>query len=79
MGWAHVRNEQEGSLADVHPSGDFFIYPHSALSGLEQALEGAPLEAGALTEVVQSFYIHAGVETPGITPEALAEVFVYQS
>ena len=67
---------QEGRLADVHLSGDFFIYPVSALSDLEQALEGAALEARALTEVIQSFYIRAGVETPGITPEALAGVFL---
>jgi lipoate-protein ligase A len=46
---------QEGRLADVHLSGDFFIYPQSALSGLEQALAGVPLEARALTEAIQSF------------------------
>ena len=67
---------QEGRLADVHLSGDFFIYPQSALAGLEQALEGAPLEAGPLEAVIEEFYRRQGVETPGITPEALAGVFV---
>ena len=67
---------QEGRLADVHLSGDFFIYPQSALAGLEQALEGAPLEAGPLAAVIEEFYRRQGVETPGITPEALAGVFV---
>ena len=67
---------QEGRLSDVHLSGDFFIYPQSALAGLEQALEGAPLEAGPLAAVIEEFYRRQGVETPGITPEALAGVFV---
>ena len=67
---------QEGRLADVHLSGDFFIYPQSALSSLEQALEGTPLEATALTAAIQAFYAREGIETPGITPEALAGVFL---
>jgi len=71
--------DQEGRLADVHISGDFFIYPRSALSKLEQALEGAPMEAEVLTEVVREFYFREGVETPGITPEVLAGVFLYQT
>jgi lipoate---protein ligase len=66
---------QEGRLADVHLSGDFFIYPQSALSRLEQALAGVPLESSALTEAIQSFYTRNQIETPGITPAALAEAF----
>lgn len=66
----------EGRLADVHLSGDFFIYPTAALGGLEKALEGVPLELEALTQVIQAFYARESVETPGITPEALAGVFV---
>jgi lipoate-protein ligase A len=67
---------QEGRLADVHLSGDFFIYPQSSISGLEQTLEGTPLEGEALEGVIRDFYIREGVETPGITPEALAGVFL---
>jgi lipoate---protein ligase len=66
----------EGRLADVHFSGDFFIYPQSALSGLEQELEGVPLAADALKQAIQDYYTCEGIETPGITPEALAGVFL---
>jgi lipoate---protein ligase len=66
---------QEGRLADVHLSGDFFIYPPSALSGLEQALAGVALEPDGLQSAIQAFYAHQQVETPGITPESLAGAF----
>lgn len=66
----------EGRLADVHLSGDFFIYPQSALSGLEQALEGVPLEGPTLEAAIRDFYTRQAVETPGVTPEALAGVFL---
>lgn len=67
---------QEGRLADVHLSGDFFIYPQSALSGLEQALEGAPLDPSGLEAAIQDFYTRHAIETPGITPQSLAGVFL---
>lgn len=66
----------EGRLSDVHLSGDFFIYPQHALSELEQALEGAALKPEELEAVIRNFYSHQGVETPGITPEVLAGIFV---
>jgi lipoate-protein ligase A len=69
---------QEGRLADVHLSGDFFIYPQTSLAGLEQALEGTMLEREALEGVIGGFYSRQGVETPGITPEALAGVFLVE-
>ncbi|MFM8322917.1 MAG: lipoyl protein ligase domain-containing protein [Chloroflexota bacterium] len=67
---------QEGRLADVHLSGDFFIYPQSSLAGLEQALEGVALEGGALEAAIAGFYARGRIETPGITPQALAGVFL---
>jgi lipoate-protein ligase A len=65
---------EAGKLREVHISGDFFIYPMNALEELETALEGAPADLEALTQTIQDFYRREAVETPGITPESLAEV-----
>ncbi len=67
---------QDGRLSEVHLSGDFFIYPQNSLADLEQALDGAPLEAGAIEALIQDFYTRHAIETPGITPLALAGVFL---
>lgn len=67
---------RDGRLSDVHISGDFFIYPQSALRSLEQVLEGVPLDDGCLNQVIEDFYQHDAVETPGITPGALAGLLV---
>ncbi len=64
---------EDGKLRDVHISGDFFIYPMDTLEDLETALEGAPADLDALTATIEDFYRQHAVETPGITPEKLAE------
>ena len=67
---------QDEKLCDVHISGDFFIFPKDALLELERTLEGAQLDLDSLTQKIEDFYRSHCIETPGISPLALAEVFV---
>lgn len=67
---------QDGALSNVHISGDFFIYPQGALRQLEQALEGVPLNVEDLALVIQDFYAYHQVLILGISPQALAQVFI---
>jgi lipoate-protein ligase A len=67
---------QDGVLSDVHLSGDFFIYPQDAIQALERALEGAPVDEAALEQTIQEFYRRNSVESPGITPQALASTLM---
>lgn len=67
---------QDGALSDVHISGDFFIYPQGVLRQLEEALEGVPLNVEDLAVVIQDFYAYHQVLILGISPQALAQVFI---
>jgi lipoate-protein ligase A len=62
----------EGKLATVSLSGDFFFYPEEKLADLEEALMGVSAEhaLGAVTR----FYDEQEIESPGVTPEDLAEL-----
>jgi lipoate-protein ligase A len=64
---------RKGRLYDVHLSGDFFIYPQTAVIELEGALEGAEYRAEGLSDAMARYSDEAGVEAPGITPSSLAE------
>jgi lipoate-protein ligase A len=63
---------KDGFLSDVHLSGDFFIYPKESIQTLETALDGAPYDEAALERIIQDFYRQNSVESPGISPQALA-------
>jgi len=56
---------QEGRLADVALSGDFFCYPQDAIEQLEVALQGSRIEDAERT--LTAFYGQHPVETPGVT------------
>jgi lipoate-protein ligase A len=56
---------QDGRLADVSLSGDFFCYPQDTVEQLESALKGTPVEEAEAT--VSAFYAQHEVETPGVT------------
>ncbi|MBU0495756.1 MAG: lipoate--protein ligase family protein [Chloroflexi bacterium] len=64
---------QDGQLRDVSLSGDFFFYPADRLAALEQALEGVP--AAEAEAAIARFYAVEGIESPGVTPADLAQVF----
>lgn len=57
---------QGNRIVSVDLSGDFFIYPPTALGDLEARLMGLPLEA--VGEAVAGFYADGGVESPGVAP-----------
>ena len=64
---------EEGRLARVRLSGDFFLEPDEALEEINRALEGAPADAGTeeLARVVRSG-VGAGVRMVGFSAEAVA-------
>jgi lipoate-protein ligase A len=64
---------KDGRLHDVHLSGDFFIFPQSAVLELEKALEGAEYRTEELSAAIARDFHEGGVEAPGITPRSLAE------
>ncbi len=63
---------QDGTIATVSLSGDFFFYPEARLADLEAALVGV-----AVTDVeaaVARFYAERGIESPGVSPADFAQV-----
>ena len=64
---------REDTLATVSLSGDFFFYPEQRLVDLEEALTGIPIEGAH--QVLTRFYQENGVESPGVTPEDIADLF----
>ena len=63
---------QEGVIAAVSFSGDFFFYPAHRLADLEAALVGVrPKEA---EEVIARFYAGHGIQSPGVTPADFVRV-----
>jgi lipoate---protein ligase len=65
---------QDGVLAGVALSGDFFLYPAERVSDLESALVGVrPEDAEA---AIGRFYEQYAIESPGVAPADLARVLV---
>jgi lipoate-protein ligase A len=63
---------QDGVLASVSLSGDFFFFPPEKLGDLEAALAGVPVED--VEHAVARFYEEQGIESPGVTPADFAQV-----
>jgi lipoate-protein ligase A len=59
--------EDNGTLRDVHYSGDFFIYPADALLSLETALEGIPADQATVEARINDFYRVNKPQSPGLT------------
>ena len=64
---------QDGRLAQLMVSGDFFLYPEEALDAIVAGLEGIPvgLEEGELAQAVAAV-IPPDAELLGFSPEAIA-------
>jgi len=61
---------EEGVIRGISISGDFFTQPYvGAVSGLEEALVGAPLEEGALRSRVDEAFRRLGLMVFGAGPE----------
>jgi lipoate-protein ligase A len=63
---------RDNTLVAVSLSGDFFFYPEEKLVDLEEALSGAVIEDAL--RVVSRFYEQHDIESPGVTPEDLANL-----
>jgi len=63
---------QDGALAAVALSGDFFFYPAERLSDLESALVGTRLDEAEAA--IGRFYEQHAIESPGGVPADLARV-----
>lgn len=66
----------DGVLADVHISGDFFFFPATSLIDLERALEGVRMDPIAITSTVEAFYKEHQIEAPGVLPEDYSKVLL---
>jgi len=63
---------QEGTIAAVSISGDFFFFPEEKLAELEAALVGVPVTEAE--QAIAKFYAEHGIESPGVTPADFAQV-----
>jgi len=63
---------EDGRLAAVSLSGDFFFYPQGKLVLLEESLAGVGLED--VEAAIGRFYGEQGVESPGVTPADFVQV-----
>lgn len=63
---------QEGVIASISISGDFFFFPEEKLTAMEAALVGVPV--GEAEQAIARFYEEHGIESPGVTPADFARV-----
>ena len=61
---------QDGVIAGVSLSGDFFLYPEERLADLETSLTGVP--ETDVEAAIARFYEQHGIESPGVTPADFA-------
>jgi hypothetical protein len=64
---------REGRVDGLELAGDFTIFPASAVADLQAAALGAELTAEALAERFAAVYRDAAIQSPGVTPQQLAE------
>ncbi len=64
---------REGRVDGLELAGDFTLFPASAVADLQAAALGAELSAGALAGRFAAVYEERKIQSPGVTPEHLAE------
>lgn len=64
---------RHGRIDDLSLSGDFTLLPASGVGAIERALRGLSLDAESCTRRVQEVYRSLGLQSPGLTPEAIAQ------
>jgi lipoate-protein ligase A len=67
-----IVERQEGRIASLSLSGDFFFYPAHRLADLEAALIGSTEHE--VEPTVTRFYAEYGIQSPGVTPADFARV-----
>jgi lipoate-protein ligase A len=63
---------QDGVIASISISGDFFFFPEEKLTDLETALAGIPVAEAE--QAIAKFHAEQNVESPGVTPADFAQV-----
>jgi lipoate-protein ligase A len=63
-------------IDDLEFAGDFTLFPAAALKPLQAAARGAPCNRAALLACFAGAYRDLSIESPGLTPEHLAEAVV---
>jgi lipoate---protein ligase len=66
---------REGRIDDLSISGDFTIFPQTAVGGIEEALRGVAAEPQAILEVIRARYRESAIQSPGIGPDDWAAAF----
>jgi lipoate---protein ligase len=67
---------REGRVDDLAISGDFTLLPAFAVGALEQALRGLRVTPNGLINRIQEVYKALNIESPGVTPEHLADAIL---
>jgi lipoate-protein ligase A len=57
---------REGRIDDVSISGDFTLYPRTAVAAIEEALRGAEARPPAVLEIISAHYETLAIESPGV-------------
>lgn len=64
----------EGVIDEIRISGDFTLYPRSAINDLEADLIGVPFEREPIEKKLDEFFSREEVEFPGVDKEDLLKV-----
>ena len=64
---------RQGNIDGLELTGDFTLFPASAVGDLEAAAHGVELDRAALVERFAAVYRALAIESPGVTPEGLAD------
>lgn len=64
-----------GQIDDVSISGDFTIFPQTAVIEIEDAMRGAAAEPQVVLEAIRKKYLESRIQSPGIGPEDWAAAF----
>lgn len=63
---------KDGVITEIVLSGDFFLFPESAIEQLVKSLTGTGATEEAVRAAVQQVYESEGIQSPGTTPEDFA-------
>ncbi len=64
---------RDGRIDDLSISGDFTVFPRTAVRAIEQALRGLAPNRGAVLPVLEERYRTLSIESPGLAPADWAE------
>lgn len=71
--------EENGIIASIKITGDFFLYPEENIEKLEHAVQGAPLQKEALSAHIHDFLNNHPTTLFGIDQESLVTTILNAS